>query len=52
MLEVDEMNESFWSDVDFLKASHPSRHSGSYNISKTLTKRATLEFGEKHGLLL
>ncbi|KAE7997063.1 hypothetical protein FH972_001730 [Carpinus fangiana] len=48
--EVDEMDESFRSDVDFLKASHPSRHSGSYNISKTLTERATLEYEEKHGL--
>ena len=48
--EVDEMDESFWSDVDFLKASNPSGHSGSYMISKTSTERASLEFAEKHGL--
>jgi vestitone reductase len=45
--EADEMDESFWSDVDFLKALKPF---GSYMISKTLTERAVLEFGEKHGL--
>ncbi|XP_059456935.1 vestitone reductase-like isoform X2 [Corylus avellana] len=48
--EVDEMDESFWSDVDFLKAPNPTGNSGSYMISKTLTERATLEFAEKHGL--
>ena len=46
--DVDEMDESFWSDVDFIKALKPFR--GSYMISKTLTERAVLEFGEKHGL--
>jgi nucleoside-diphosphate-sugar epimerase len=48
--EVDEMDESFWSNIDFLKASSPSGHSGSYMISKTSTERASLEFAEKHGL--
>ncbi|KAE7997059.1 hypothetical protein FH972_001726 [Carpinus fangiana] len=48
--EVDEMDESFWSDVDFLKASKPAGHPGSYIISKTSTERASLEFAEKHGL--
>jgi nucleoside-diphosphate-sugar epimerase len=48
--EVDEMDESFWSDIDFLKAPNPTGHSGSYMISKTLTERDTLEFAEKHGL--
>ncbi|XP_059458683.1 vestitone reductase-like [Corylus avellana] len=48
--DVDEMDESFWSDVDLLKASKPSRHTGSYMISKTSTERASLEFAEKHGL--
>jgi nucleoside-diphosphate-sugar epimerase len=46
--DVDEMDESFWSDVDFIKALKP--FGGSYMISKTLTERAVLEFGEKHGL--
>ncbi|XP_062156423.1 vestitone reductase-like isoform X2 [Alnus glutinosa] len=45
--EADEMDERFWSDVDFLKALKPF---GSYMISKTLTEKAVLEFGEKHGL--
>jgi vestitone reductase len=53
--EADEMDESFWSDVDFLKVKAlklfgSNSGSGSYTISKTLTERAVLEFGEKHGL--
>jgi hypothetical protein len=48
--EVDEMDESFWSDVDLLRASKPFGHLSSYMISKTLTERAALEFAEKHGL--
>ncbi|XP_062156694.1 vestitone reductase-like [Alnus glutinosa] len=49
--EADEMDESFWSDVDFLKALKLfGTGSGSYMISKTLTEKAVLEFGEKHGL--
>jgi hypothetical protein len=49
--EADEMDESFWSDVDFVKALKLfGTGSGSYMISKTLTEKAVLEFGEKHGL--
>lgn len=46
----DEVDESVWSDVDFIKAIN--LFGGSYAISKTLTERAVLEFGEKHGLEL
>lgn len=53
--EADEMDESFWSDVDFLKVKAlklfgSNSDSGSYTISKTLTEKAVLEFGEEHGL--
>ncbi|KAF5453375.1 hypothetical protein F2P56_028280 [Juglans regia] len=47
---VDKADESIWSDVDFIKALKP--YGGSYAISKTLTERAVLEFGEKHELEL
>ena len=43
-----EMDESYWSDVDFLYDAKPLLWSNS--ISKTLTEKAALEFGEKHGL--
>ena len=46
--DLDEMDESFWSDVDLIKALKPL--TASYMISKTLTERAVLEFSEKHGL--
>ncbi|KAG7992793.1 hypothetical protein I3843_02G145700 [Carya illinoinensis] len=46
----DEADESVWSDVDFIKAL--KTHGGSYAVSKTLTERTVLEFGEKHGLEL
>ncbi|GKU85851.1 hypothetical protein SLEP1_g466 [Rubroshorea leprosula] len=42
------MDESFWSDVDFIRKFKPS--GGSYPISKTLTKKAALEFAPKNGL--
>jgi vestitone reductase len=48
--KVDEMDESFWSDVYFPRASKPFGHLSSYMISKTLTERAAPEFAEKHGL--
>lgn len=45
---VEELDESFWSDIDYIKAVKP--YGGSYMISKTLTERAVLEFSEKYGL--
>ncbi|KAI4354886.1 hypothetical protein L6164_003711 [Bauhinia variegata] len=42
----DVMDESFWSDVDFLRAS--KTHGWSYAISKTLTEKAVIEFGEQN----
>jgi nucleoside-diphosphate-sugar epimerase len=44
------MDESFWSDVYFPRASKPFGHLSSYMISKTLTERAAPEFAEKHRL--
>lgn len=42
------LDESSWSDVDFLKAiNHWGR---SYMISKTVTEKRALEFAAKHGL--
>ncbi|XP_061998481.1 vestitone reductase-like isoform X3 [Rosa rugosa] len=46
--DVEDMDESFWSDTDYIKALNP--YGGSYSISKTLTERAVLEFSEKNGL--
>ncbi|KAF5453373.1 hypothetical protein F2P56_028278 [Juglans regia] len=46
----DEVDESVWSDTDFIKALKP--YGASYAVSKTSTERAVLEFGEKHGLEL
>ncbi|XP_024019049.1 vestitone reductase [Morus notabilis] len=46
--DFDQMDESFWSDIDYVKSLESN--SGSYAISKTLTERAVLEFSEKHGL--
>ncbi|KAJ0112355.1 hypothetical protein Patl1_00265 [Pistacia atlantica] len=45
---VDIMDETFWSDVDFIRKTMPIV--GSYMISKTLTEKAALEFAEEHGL--
>lgn len=42
------MDESSWTDVDLLRASKP--FGWSYAISKTLTEKAVLEFGEQNGL--
>lgn len=42
------MDESFWGDVDYLKAS--KMIGWSYAISKTLTEKAVLEFGEQNEL--
>ncbi|KAF7826003.1 bifunctional dihydroflavonol 4-reductase/flavanone 4-reductase [Senna tora] len=42
------MDESFWSDVEYLRTSKPL--GWSYAISKTLTEKAVLEFGDQNGL--
>ncbi|CAJ1978156.1 unnamed protein product [Sphenostylis stenocarpa] len=44
----DMMDECYWSDVDYLRASKP--FGWSYAVSKTLTEKAVLEFGEQNGL--
>ena len=46
--DLNEMDESFWSDIDYIKTLESNAKS--YMISKTLTERAVLEFSEKHGL--
>ncbi|OMO87088.1 NAD-dependent epimerase/dehydratase [Corchorus olitorius] len=42
------MDESFWTDIDFLRETKP--YGTSYAISKTSTERAALEFAAQHGL--
>ena len=42
------MDESLWSGIDNIKAS--KLFGWSYAISKTLTEKAVLEFGEENGL--
>jgi len=46
--EEDEMDESYWSDVNNLRTLKP--FAWSYAVSKTLAEKAVLEFGEQHGL--
>ncbi|GAY41984.1 hypothetical protein WN943_017778 [Citrus x changshan-huyou] len=46
--DVDTMDETFWSDVDYIRKL--DSWGKSYAISKTLTERAALEFAEEHGL--
>ncbi|XP_058737209.1 vestitone reductase-like [Vicia villosa] len=46
--EEDVLDESYWSDVNILRNLKP--FSWSYAVSKTLTEKAVLEFGEEHGL--
>ncbi|XP_015902806.2 vestitone reductase-like isoform X1 [Ziziphus jujuba] len=46
--DVKEVDERFWSDVDYIKALRP--YGGSYVLSKTLTEKAVLEFSDKNGL--
>ncbi|XP_054784549.1 vestitone reductase-like isoform X1 [Prosopis cineraria] len=41
-------DETLWSDVDLLRTS--KRYGWSYAVSKTLTEKAVLEFGEQNGL--
>lgn len=42
------VDESSWTDVDFVKESKP--FGASYVVSKTLAEKAALDFGEKHEL--
>ncbi|KAM7466104.1 hypothetical protein LguiB_013666 [Lonicera macranthoides] len=42
------IDESCWSDVDFIRAKKP--YGASYYISKTLTERAAIDFANEHGL--
>ncbi|XP_020230472.1 vestitone reductase isoform X2 [Cajanus cajan] len=46
--EEEVMDENSWSDVNYLRTSKPS--GWSYMVSKTLTEKAVLEFGEQNGL--
>ncbi|KAL3738782.1 hypothetical protein ACJRO7_020196 [Eucalyptus globulus] len=45
---ADILDEDSWSDVDSIRGI--TRFAASYAISKTLTEKAVLEFGERHGL--
>ncbi|KAK4267773.1 hypothetical protein QN277_024510 [Acacia crassicarpa] len=45
--EEEEKDESSWSDVDILRT---FKSLGPYAVSKTLTEKAVLEFGEQNGL--
>ncbi|EXB52641.1 hypothetical protein L484_022418 [Morus notabilis] len=47
--DFDEMDETFWSDIDYVKSL--KSNAASYMVSKTLTEKAVLEFSEKHDLL-
>ncbi|KAE8660444.1 putative NAD(P)-binding Rossmann-fold superfamily protein [Hibiscus syriacus] len=47
--DLDMLDESFWSDVDFIRGKLTPILS-SYMISKTWTEWAALEFGAQHGL--
>ncbi|KAJ6407862.1 hypothetical protein OIU84_011216 [Salix udensis] len=42
------IDETYWSNVDYIKASNLSI--GPYSISKTLTEKRALEFAQEHGL--
>ncbi|XP_019447307.1 PREDICTED: vestitone reductase-like [Lupinus angustifolius] len=46
--EVDELDESYWSDIDFIYNTKPTNWP--YSVSQLLAEKAVLEFGEKHGL--
>jgi vestitone reductase len=46
--DEDVMDESYWSDENFLRNLKP--FAWSYSISKTMAEKAVLEFGEQHGL--
>ncbi|GAY36977.1 hypothetical protein CUMW_280170 [Citrus unshiu] len=46
--DVDMLDETFWSDVDYIRKL--DIWGKSYKLSKTLTERTALEFAEEHGL--
>ncbi|KAL3829575.1 hypothetical protein ACJIZ3_018377 [Penstemon smallii] len=46
--ELNIIDESSWTDIDFLKSL--GLYGDSYVITKTLAEKTALEFGEKHGL--
>ncbi|GMI75854.1 BRI1-5 ENHANCED 1 [Hibiscus trionum] len=46
---VEMMDESYWSDVDYIRDTLEPRGS-SYAVSKTLTEKAMSEFAAQHGL--
>ncbi|CAN4125826.1 unnamed protein product [Withania somnifera] len=48
--DLDIVDESSWSDVDFIKFAKPIMPS--YSVCKTLTEKAAIEFAEKSGLEL
>ncbi|GKV00316.1 hypothetical protein SLEP1_g13026 [Rubroshorea leprosula] len=48
--DVKVMDESFWSDVDYIRALNLKHFGSSYMISKTLTEKAVLDFAAQHGL--
>ncbi|KAE8660443.1 Detected protein of unknown function [Hibiscus syriacus] len=47
--DLDIMDESFWSDVGFVRCK-TTPNFGFYITSKTFTERVALEFGAQHGL--
>ncbi|XP_057745751.1 vestitone reductase-like isoform X2 [Arachis stenosperma] len=48
MIMKNVLNESFWSDMDYLRASKID--GWFYSVSKTLAEKAVLEFGKEKGL--
>ncbi|KAK2650547.1 hypothetical protein Ddye_018036 [Dipteronia dyeriana] len=48
--KIDAMDESFWSDVDYIRKTYTFVGFGTYMISKTSTERAALQFAEENGL--
>ena len=47
---VDTMDESYWSDVDYIRSVMLHDSFASYMISKTLTEKKAAEFAQEHGL--
>ncbi|WRX10690.1 NAD-dependent epimerase/dehydratase - like 7 [Theobroma cacao] len=47
---VDMMDESFWTDVDYVR--ELESYVSSYAITKTMTEKAVLEFAAEHGMYL